>query len=60
MKSYILGYYAPSDHLLETLANEKRRRMLKAVVNSHPLPMIIGDIASKGKISVKTAYGAEW
>jgi hypothetical protein len=34
--------------------------MLKAVVNSHPLPMIIGDIASKGKISVKTAYGADY
>jgi hypothetical protein len=60
MKSYILGYYAPSDHLLETLANEQRRRMLNALLNSHPLPMKIGDIASRGKISVKTAYGADY
>ena len=60
MKSYILGYYAPSDRLLETLCNEKRRRMLMAVVNSHPRPIIIGDIASQGKISAKTAYGADY
>jgi hypothetical protein len=60
MKRYILGYYAPSEHLLETLASEKRRRMLSALFDSHPLPMKIGDIASKGEISDKTAYGADY
>jgi hypothetical protein len=60
LKSYILGYYAHSDHLLETLSNEKRRRMLKALLDSHPKKMNIKDIASKGKISVKTAYGADY
>jgi hypothetical protein len=60
MKRYILGYYAPSEHLLETLASEKRRRMLGALFDSHPLPMKIGDIASKGEISEKTAYGADY
>jgi hypothetical protein len=51
MKRYILGYYAPSDHLLQTLASEKRRRMLNSIINSHPLPMKIGDIAAKSDIS---------
>jgi hypothetical protein len=58
--SYILGYYAPSDHLLETLANKKRRKMLNALVNSHPKPMEIKDIASKGKVRMKTVYGATY
>lgn len=57
MRSYILGYYAPSDHLLETLANEQRREMYKALLNSHPVSMKIKDIASKGKVSLKTVYG---
>ncbi len=57
MKNYILGYYAPSDRLVVTLANEKNRKMLTALLNSYPASMKVKDIASKGKISVKTAYG---
>jgi hypothetical protein len=60
MKSYILGYYAPSDHLLETLANEPRRRMLDSLLNSYPAPMNIKGIASNGKVSWKTVYGADY
>jgi hypothetical protein len=57
MKSYILGYYASSDHLLDTLANKKRTRMLNALLDSHPVPMKVKEIASKGKINMKTVYG---
>jgi hypothetical protein len=60
MRSYILGYYVPSDHLLETLANEQRREMYKALLNSHPVPMKIKDIASKGKVFLKTVYGESY
>jgi hypothetical protein len=57
MKRYILGYYASSVDLLETLANKKRRTILNALLDSHPMPMKLKEIASKSKINEKTVYG---
>jgi hypothetical protein len=58
MESYILGYYAPSDPVLDdTFANEKNREIIKVLVGSYPTPLNYKQIASKGKLKEKTVYG---
>jgi predicted transcriptional regulator with HTH domain len=66
MKSYVLGYYVhdpePAKHslLMKRLASEEVRKILEALIDSHPTPMDISEIASKAKVNPKTVRGSTY
>jgi hypothetical protein len=66
MKRYVLGYYVhdpdPTKHslLMKRLASEEVRKILEALIDSHPTPMDISEIASKAKVNSKTVRGATY
>ena len=56
MKTYIHGYYCPSDVELNILAKESNRKIIEALKDVHPSGKTAHEIAEITDLPIKTIY----